>query len=150
MLRPTHRRSSTQDSDGLAAVYDVSRSKHLSAARPVFTFGFNHRRAKPNFYLRSTGDLPSSASGYLLPRNATVTAITVKLADVGTGSLDVQVERGGTFLLVSSVTLTGEDEKVLTGLDVDVQAGDALAVRVGTGPVNFPVVSVELAWRLTL
>ena len=150
MLRDVHQRSSIQDADGIAAVYDVTRSKYLSVARPSFVFGYDHKAAIAQTYLRTVDGVPSSQAGYLLPRDATIVAVSIKLSATANASIDIEVDRGGTFVLLTSITLTGEDEKIVTGSDLDALAGDALVARVTAGPADHPVVSVETAWRLTI
>jgi len=149
MLRDVVNASQQQDADGIAVVFDSSRSKFLSATRPVFTFARHHRRARVRTYLRTIDRLPSNASGYLLSRDATITALTVELNSAATISFDIEVERAGVFIQVASISLSAEAQKTTTALDIDLQAGDRLAAKVTTGEADFPVLGVELAWRVS-
>ena len=67
-----------QDSNGILLFYDYSRSKFLSTLRESLSFGINHRNISANQWLFLTGKIPSNVVGYKIPRDATITAITIQ------------------------------------------------------------------------
>jgi hypothetical protein len=129
---------------GVPYTLDPIRNKFLSLARPVFIAGYQGLGVT-NRYLEVPGDVTTMGQqGVLLPRAATITAITAKSRSSG-GWL-FEVRRNGVNLTVASQAVSvGVGSS--PNLNVDLDAGDWLQFFANGTNIGFPVASVELAWR---
>ena len=135
------------DADGILQVYDASRTKWLSAARPVYGFGIDHLNASGFRYMKVSGNVVSRGTGYKLFRNATITGLSIQTGASGTGSFRIDVLRSGSPVTIHTESLTTQDSKTVTGLNLDILADDALMAILVTGTFNYPVLTLEIAWR---
>lgn len=130
---------------GILCVYDGTRSKFLSIARPVYCFG----RAGTtwdqylNFFV---GYLASNNAGLRMVRAATIVSLTAQLD--ASGSCTFYIRKNDSATTVTSLTISGSTNATDTTLNVDLSAGDFLQCYINSvGTTYDPVILVELAWR---
>lgn len=133
--------------EGLLQLYDNTRAKWLSVDRSIFAFSANHVKARGERWLRAAGYLPSNNTGYKIPRNATITSLTIQAKQSGSGTFRIFAIRNGVKIVLHTETLTSTDDFVDDALNVDLNAGDNLSVLLLAGQFDYPIVIVELAWR---
>lgn len=132
-------------SDGILLVYDISRSKWISIDRSNFYFGFQgavtHR-----LWLDVIGNTPSIQSSYRLIRDTVITGVSVNSKNNTTS--DIRIMKN-TSTLVYEFSLSSEAGKSIDNLNVNLDKDDVIQVLIYnvTGAINYPVVSVEVAWR---
>lgn len=126
-------------------VYDNSRSRWLSTVRNFLDFSISHTGLDADMYMRF-GDVVTSINGYLVKRNATITCITARCGNVANVTFSVRKNGGSPAV---SMSLVGEVYKISDNVNVDLDAGDWLQVlmQVDSGVVDYPIVSLEIAWR---
>jgi hypothetical protein len=130
---------------GVLMVYDNSRSRWLSTVRNFLDFSISHTGLDADMYMRF-GDVVTSINGYLVKRNATITCITARCGNVANVTFSVRKNGGSPAV---SMSLVGEVYKISDNVNVDLDAGDWLQVlmQVDSGVVDYPIVSLEIAWR---
>jgi len=131
---------------GIPYVYDGTRSKFLSIARMLVTFG----RKGPtkdqylNFY---AGNLVSNNSGLRIPRNATIISLSGQL-DVS-GSCNFRIRKNDVGSNITTLTLSSTLGNGDITINVDLSSGDYLQSYLDcVSTVTDPVLIVELAWRV--
>lgn len=137
----------TQDVNGILLFYDNSRSKNLSVTRESLTYGVDHKNISGDRWLQLTGQIPTNILGYKVPRNGTITAITVQTQNIATCNFYIRKNNSVTNIYTSS--LVGVSNKVDDNLNVDINQGDFLQtlLSVGGGVVDYPILLLEIAWR---
>ena len=135
-----------QDANGLLFQYDAGRSKWVSAARNIATFSRNHRNLSNDQWLRYA-DIASVQQGYMVRRNAVITSVACRCTIAADCSFVIR--RNDNPADLTSIGLSSEVSKVVDGLDIEVNAGDWLQVllQVSSGNVDYPIVTIETAWR---
>jgi hypothetical protein len=131
--------------DGLLYIYDSTRTKWLSVHRELLVFG--RRRSVRNQYLNfAVGNLASNNSGYRIPRNATIVAMTGQLD--ANGTCDMRVRRNDIATNIATLNITSANGAVDVSTNIDVNASDFLQSYLSaSSSVQDPVFMVELAWR---
>jgi len=86
----------------------------------------------------------AGAQGFLMPRDATITAMWAKSRS--TGSWNVEVRKNGIPITLVSIPVVGSFGSDST-IDVDVYAGDFLQFYLNGTAVDHPIAGVEIAWR---
>lgn len=123
--------------------YDGSRNKWLSTTQMTYDWGSNNADGK---YLNIHG-AAATMSGYLMPRNGTIIALTAKIAS-GNQTKSVEIRRNhDTSNPLKTFTLTsGSYSSVVE--NIDFQIGDYLqAFVVSSGaPARDVVVVATIAW----
>jgi len=127
--------------DGLLSVYDNSRSKFLSVDRT--TFVASRRGNATNIYLRGPDGVPTSQTGFRMPRAGTITAVWG--ASEGVETWTVRIRKGGADQETLAITAADGDQKITS--NVDFAAGDELQVYCDGTAVTAPVAGFEVAWR---
>jgi len=137
-----------QDSNGILLFYDNSRSKYISVSREEFSFGIRHRNITGTRWLAATSNLITNVSGYKIPRNASITAITVQTQNSAAGCT-FDIFRNGVAVSLTSISLSSETSKIIDNLDLDLNQGDWLQCQltVTSGTVDYPMILLEIAWR---
>jgi hypothetical protein len=143
----TNQHQLKQDSHGVLLFFDNSRSKFLSATRQTYKFGIDHRSISNDRWLYAVDKIVTNVTGYRIPRNATITAITIQSQNI-TGSTTFNIRRNDNPTNISSTALsaagiTSDD------LNVDVDKDDwlQLFMSVSSGNISNPLFVLELAWR---
>jgi len=133
--------------NGLLLFYDLYRSKWISAARENLTFGINHRNIANDRWLALISGTYSDVTGYRIPRNATITAITAQTQNLS--NCVFRIRKNSSPLNIISISLIGEVGKSNDDLDIDLSQDDYLQcyIEVTSGDVDFPTILLELAWR---
>jgi len=91
--------------------------------------------------------IPTNITGYKIPRNATITSITIQCQN-NTGTSNFIIRRNNilTNLYSTSSSVSGLS---VDNLDVDIDKDDWLQIylNVVSGNINSPILILELAWR---
>ncbi|WP_194530514.1 hypothetical protein [Zobellia roscoffensis] len=130
------------DDEGILYTYDGSRSKWLSVDRQNLTWA--RGIIATNQYLTAHNSL-SSANGYRMLRDATITGITAQANALGSWSLLILKNNSSTS--IAYITLSGEAGKHARNLNVDINEGDYIQAYCLGLLVNNPLGTIEFAWR---
>ena len=129
--------------DGVPYNYDNIRGKTLSLTRPTIQASA-HGHAISDRHL-SLGDVPTGGhQGFLVPREATITALWAKSRS--TAAWTFEVRKNGVNLTLASVNIVAGDGAA-PNVNIDVAEGDWLQFYVAGTNVGFPIATCELAWR---
>ncbi len=96
--------------------------------------GYNGN-AKTGKFLQYHHNISSNESPLLFATTKTLKTLSIKLARNETGT--ITVHKNGSS--AATITLTAEDEKIVTGLSVSFVSGDELSVEVTSGSIKDPV-----------
>ena len=131
--------------NGFPYIYDNTRSKWLSINRYYLYFGKDG--GTRNVYLRlAGGSIVSNLSGYRLPANATIVAITGQISSSGTADFQIRKNNGTTA--VATLSLTSQVGLVNSALNIDVDLNDFIQCYCNNATsVSNPFVIVEIAYR---
>jgi hypothetical protein len=131
--------------NGMLYVYDSTRSKWLSVHRDVLVFG-RRRNVRNQFLNFGVGNLASNNSGYRIPRNATIVAMTGQLD--ANGSCDMRVRRNDTAVNIATLNITSANGASDVSTNIDINANDYLQSYLSaSSSVNDPVFMIEIAYR---
>jgi hypothetical protein len=143
--------------DGIMYFYDSTRGKNLSVARSTLQYGRDTSSRTTPIILNVAGGVidVSSVTSNPLPRDATITAVTVQSSVVAVAPVMVTVRRiedGGAVTDLMDIELrVGTVVSTVSGSeDIDVDVGNGISCvtkHVGGAEVSDPVCNVELAWR---
>jgi len=148
MLRDTivNSQQLAQKTDGVLAFYDISRSKWQSVSRHVVTFGISQPNFSASRWMSCIDGIKSNQSGYRVPRNATITSLTIQTSKSSTATF--RLRRNGVGTDLYSASLITEEGKTFNPLDVDLFGDDWVQIFItDVGTSGNPVVTLELAWR---
>ena len=98
--------------------------------------------------MKATTSIPTNIIGYKIPRDGTITSLTVQTQNSVTNcSFDVKKNDSATTL--TSITLITQVSNVVDNLNIDVDQNDWLQIflQVNSGNVDYPLLNLELAWR---
>lgn len=127
--------------DDILSTYDDTRGKFISVDRHQLHSGRKGRAT--NIYLRIAGDgIPSNVSGYVVPRNAVIVAISAGTETAKTWTLEIHVNGSS----VATLSCTGI-ATYATDRNVNVSAGDKIQFFASGTAIPWPVAMVELGWR---
>lgn len=135
------------EDDGIVYINDPTRSnKRLSLHRQHFPF--NRNGTADNTYLR-LGDMLNNESGWVMPRDATITAWTVFYADGGAGTKGFEIRVNDVAVALASATVVQGWPTVQKNLNIDIDEGDRLQVFVvaAGATASDSNSSIEVAWR---
>jgi hypothetical protein len=120
----------------------------LSVARENLTFGVDHKNVSGKRWLKTTGNVVSSITGYKIPRDATITAITIETQNIVIDGR-FNIRTNGSNTNIHTTQLSSEIEKIEDNLNYNINKGDYVQVFlwVVSGDVDYPVVTIEMAWR---
>jgi len=131
--------------EGMAYLNDPFRGKILSATRPTITAGW-YGLNQTNRYLRVEGVTTFGDSGFLLPRDATITALWAKSRSAG--NWNIEIRKNNAPITLAAVPVSG-GFGASTVLDFDVNQGDTIQFYLSGAAVDHPIVGLEIAWRAT-
>jgi len=136
-----------QTSDGILLFFDTGRTKWLSTSRENIVFGINHKNLTDERYMFLSGKVVTSSTGLRVPRNATITSISVQTKNLAIGTF--RVRRNDVVTDLTTLTLASEQGKSQDNLSIDINKDDWIQVIMspGAGQIDFPVLNLELAWR---
>ena len=133
--------------DDVLYIYDDTRTKFLSVDRQHV---LAHKKgAAKNIYLRVGDGIASSQTGIRMIRNATIVGLAAQTDTSETWTLEVR--KNGAAAVIASLAITAAQGDQDTTIDVNVDQGDELQfyANVPSGNVQSPVVTVQLASRLS-
>ena len=132
-------------SQGVPYIYDQTRGKLLSMARIYLRSGIKSRNAG-NQTMRLEDGMSAYDVGDALPRNATITGITLNCE--ASSSWAFEIYKRGTPAPIASLSVVSGIENHSTSINVDVSEGDILTFKLNGSNIPFPRGLVELAWRI--
>ena len=133
-----------QTSNGIWFGYDTGRSKWLSAFREKIYFSVNHKNVGNSRWM-TFETIPSNLGGYSALRDATITSL--KLYNSTTTIASVKIYKN--FTEIYTVSLSTESSKTIDDINIDINENEGIQVEIVSGSLDYPIVSVELAWRET-
>ena len=136
-----------QDSNGILQLFDSSRSQWLSVTRSNIYFGINHSNVSCNRWFDSIASVGSNTSSYRIPRNCTITSITIQSQNIA--NAEIGIRKNNITTDITNIPLSHESGKTLDNLNIELNQNDNIQVflHVNTGNIDYPVVNIELAWR---
>lgn len=127
---------------------DTTRSnKVLSVETSALTWSEN---ALSNNDWLQIGNATDAASGYVVPLDATVVKVMAHTEDDNgnTQTIDLYVDGVNTATVATFGGVSGEDDVTDATLNIDVDAGEKIRLRAGTGgTIRDTVVTIWLKWR---
>ena len=129
---------------GIQYVYDGSRSKWLSVNRETMWTSRNSGAAS-NIYLRGTDGTATSATGFRMVRDGTITGLVAAFATAGTAT--IQVRRHDSVTVLASLAVVAATGAQNGSVNVDFSAGDEIQIFL-SGSAEYPTAGVEVAWRI--
>lgn len=129
--------------NGVPYIFDPLRNKYLSLTRTVVT-GAIYGGSINSTYLRIDGVATMANQGFLIPRNATITALWAKSRPT---SWNIEVRKNGipiTLVGVPVLAGSGSDGTI----DLDLSQGEWIQLYANGSSIAHPIAAVELAWRL--
>jgi len=106
----------------------------------LYSFGIRHKNASGLRWLHIVGAIPSNVSGYRMPQARTISTITLQTNSVTSGTISIY--KNGTTL-VTSISVSSEAYKTMTGLTLNLVAGDVLSARIEIGQFDYPSLTIE-------
>ena len=132
--------------DGIAYVYDNSRSIWLSATRIYPEWGLDGNA--DGVLLRSAaGGVRDAATGWLTMRNGMILGYSLRISG-GNNTKQFGIYINGA--LSTTITMPGANSYIVTNLSISLSAGDYLGIycsSTGLAAQN-PSMYLEIAWRL--
>jgi hypothetical protein len=131
--------------DNRMYLYDTDRSKWLSVEKLIYQFGRGAQGQKSQ-WMRHPDSTVSNLSGPRIPRNATVIAMSVQTS--GNSTVTFGLRKNGSGADLATVATAGTPGNQNTAVNIDFNTGDFIsAYMTVTGTVDYPVLSVYVAWR---
>jgi len=138
----------TSTNNGIIQFYDYTRDKLLSVNRETMSFGIDHRNITGKRWLRVNDKINTYVSGYKIIRNATITAISIHTQNiVDEARFSIRLNNSTTNIHTSSISAS--QDIIEDNLNYNINKDDFLQLfmSVLSGDVDFPIVTVEIAWR---
>jgi hypothetical protein len=137
----------TQNSEGILLFNDTSRNKMISVSRENVSFGIKHKNITGNRWLQTTANIPSNILGYKIPRNGTITSVTIQTQNIS--NCDFEIKKNNVITSIHTLSLVNEVEKINDNINIDINIGDFLQCQllVNSGDVDYPLIFLEIAWR---
>jgi hypothetical protein len=130
--------------NGILYWYDLARSKVLSVDRKTLRYSIRSRTVK-NQFARLEDGTPTMSVGDFINRNATITGLSAVTEIPQTW--DVEIYKNSDTVPIAILNLNTEQFKN-GDYNVDVASGDILHVKASGENIQFPIITIELAWRL--
>jgi hypothetical protein len=131
--------------DGVPYMQDPLRNKMLSMAR--MNQDFSYRGLDQSSRYLKIGEVVGSANGYLMTRDATITALCARSRSSNNWSIEIR--KNDVVTSLSTLSVVG-GEGIADTLDVDVNAGDFVQLFINGSGIDHPLAFLELAWRYTI
>lgn len=135
--------------EGVNLFIDPTRdNKELSISRDNILFGINHKNIIGKRWMKLASGVVSISSGYKVPRNATITAMTIQTQNI-VDEARFNIRTNNQIENLHTANLTISKDLIEDSLNIDINKGDyiQLFLSVLVGQVDYPVVNVEIAWR---
>jgi len=136
-----------QNTDGVVLFFDTTRNKMVSITRENLTFGIKHNNISGERWLQTTSNIPTNILGYKIPRDGTITAITVQTQNMANCAFETK--KNNAISAIHTMSLSNELEQINDNLNIDVNLGDYIQTKllVNSGNVDYPLLYLEIAWR---
>lgn len=136
-----------QNTNGIVQFYDTLRNKMLSVTRENLTFGIKHKSIVGKRWMQIVGNIPTNILGYRLPRDATITALTVQTQN--SSNCDFVIKKNNLPTAIQTTTMVNMDSRTIDDLNIDLDSGDFLQIELSVfaNSVDYPVIFLEIAWR---
>lgn len=131
-------------SNGILYGYDLVRIKFLSVNRRSYRYSARGRFVKDQ-YLRVEDGTPTMSVGDIITRNATIVEVSAVTEQALTWNVEVYKNTDTIPILTMSMNTESTKKE---DYNVDVSEGDILHVKASGENIQFPIVTIELAWRL--
>lgn len=125
-------------------VRDGVRAKWLSVSRPLIWAGRDSDRVTNNYLYAVSG--ATSATGFRMPRNGTITAITME-ADTAT-AWTVEIRKNDVTSAITSLASGGGHGNQSLTINIDFSQGDEIQFYCNGTNVPRPLAGIEVAWRV--
>ena len=119
-------------------VADTTRNKWLSPAPFVVSAGRNANAT--NVYLRGQDGIAMNLSGFVVPYNCTIVAISAKTD--GAETWTAEVRKNGSVTVIASLSLVAAASGYTTSTDVDLTAGDVIELYCNGTTIKTPWMNV--------
>lgn len=123
-------------------IYDEVRDKFLSVPREYVESSIKSRTVT-NQFLR-IGKSPMRPIGHDIIRNGTIVGIAINTETAKTWSLEIY--RKNSAIAIGSIAVSS-DRLEDTSLNIDVDSGWIIQLKVAGTNIQFPTVLLEIAWR---
>jgi len=130
--------------------YDNQRKKWLSVDRQTFSAGRDFAYANVETYLLVGSAITSSLTGYRMPKNGTITSLSVQSEILsGDGARTLQIKINGALSNAKLIMPPSTYGVNKGGFNVDVSAGDFLSFSINGGSelLTNVIANAEVAWR---
>ncbi len=136
-----------QNTDGVILFFDTTRNKMVSITRENLAFGIKHNNISGERWLQTTSNIPTNILGYKIPRNGTITAITVQTQNMV--NCVFEIKKNNAISAIYTMSLLNVSEQINDNLNIDVNLGDYIQTKllVNSGNVDYPLLYLEIAWR---
>jgi hypothetical protein len=125
-------------------VYDSLSAGGGGAAGYSF-FGFYGGNANSGRYLEIYPGTDSSGSPYIVVGSFAISALTLGTSALNTGTVAVY-KMSDLVNPLASISLSNENRKVFTGLFARIPSGESLSIKVSSGTLNKPYLTVYLTY----
>jgi hypothetical protein len=135
--------------DDLLYYFDGIRNKWLSVSTVLFELGRNTLAYNTAGYLGIADTFHSSTNGIILPKNGTITAISIQNSTSITRTIEVRLNNSAVNKV--DISLEATSSKVITNTNLDFSVNDLLHVYVATATSGNTISAVsciiEINWR---
>lgn len=117
----------------------------VTGASDMFVSGGRGGSSVTNVYLRGPGGTPMNQSGYVIPFDAKIVALS--LASTGVESWTLEVRKNNAPAVIASLVVVGAERAYDDAVDVDISAGDELQLYCNGTNIGAPSGSIILRRR---
>lgn len=151
MLKDVITKSKLKQINNILYLYDITINEWISVEKRGISYSIRNNNVANERWLHFA-EIPSNNNGFLVPRDAIISSISISLKNVSSGSFEIyKYNTTDGLVLLKTSTITTSEKKVETGLNVDISSGNVLKVLFKENfpnKVDNPIVSLELAWKV--
>ena len=129
---------------GVPYIYDPLRIKQISTQRQIYMSGCYGQNQSDRF-LKIEGVTTISDQGILMPRYAVITGLFGKSRSSSAWAIEVKKNNNPTTLVALPVIGSAGSDM---NLDVNLNVGDLVQIKMVGSGVDHPTVGLEIAWRI--
>lgn len=116
------------------------------AAQGTFILSAGDNATKSNSYLNTVGDIVTNISGYVLPSDSKIIAVSATTLTVETWNAEIRVN--GSVIPSYSLVISAANQTLDSNVDVDLNAGDEIAFYCNGGSISRPNIVAYLVRRI--
>ena len=116
------------------------------AAQGTFILSAGNNSTVSNAYLATVGNVSTNISGYVLPSDSKIIAVSATTLTVETWDAEVRIN--GSFVPIYSLSIVADTETLDAAVDVDLDAGDEIAIYCNGSVIRSPNIVVYLVRRV--